>query len=109
MPHDELLAARLRNLLAGNGAVTEKPMFGGVSFLVNGNVSVGVYKEWLIARLAPEQAGEALAKPGAKVMDITGKPMKGWLMVAPEGVAADESLRAWVDESVAFAASLAPK
>ena len=109
MPHDEILAARLRDLLEGNGAVAEKKMFGGVAFLVNGNMSVGVYKEWLIARLGAETAGEALARPGAKVMDITGRPMKGWLMVAPDGVADDESLRAWVDESVAFAASLPPK
>ena len=109
MPHDELLAARLRDLLAGNAAVAEKKMFGGIAFLVNGKMSVGVYKEWLIARVAPEQAGEALARPGAKVMDITGRPMKGWIMVAPDGVAADESLRAWVDESVAYAASLPPK
>ena len=109
MPHDEILAARLRTLLDGNSAVTEKRMFGGVAFLVNGSMSVGVYKEWLIARLAAESADEALQRPGAKVMDITGRPMKGWLMVAPEGIAEDESLQAWVDESVAFAASLPPK
>jgi TfoX/Sxy family transcriptional regulator of competence genes len=109
MPHDEILAARLRDLLEGNGAVTEKRMFGGVAFLVNGNMSVGVHREWLIARLAAERAGEALARPGAKVMDITGRPMKGWLMVAPDGIAEDESLQAWVDQSVAFAASLPPK
>ena len=109
MPYDEILAARLRDLLAGNDAVNEKKMFGGVAFLVNGNMSVGVYREWLIARLSAETAGEALQRPGAKVMDITGRPMKGWLMVAPDGVADAESLRAWVDESVAFAASLPPK
>jgi len=109
MAHDEILAARLRALLEGNDAVVEKRMFGGVAFLVNGNMSVGVHKDWLIARLSAEAAAEALSRPGAKVMDITGRPMKGWLMVAPDGVAAEESLRTWVDESVAFAASLPPK
>jgi len=109
MAHDEILAARLRALLEGNGAVVEKRMFGGVAFLVNGNMSVGVHKDWLIARLSTEAAAEALQRPGAKPMDITGRPMKGWLMIAPDGVANEESLRAWVDESVAFAASLPPK
>lgn len=109
MAHDEILAARLRVLLADNSAVQEKKMFGGVAFLVNGNMSVGVHKDWLIARLAADHAGEALQRPGAKVMDITGRPMKGWIMVAPDGIADEESLRAWVDESVAFAASLPPK
>ena len=109
MAHDEMLAARLRDLLAGNGAVQEKKMFGGVGFLVNGNMSVGVHKHWLIARLPADQAEQALQRPGAKVMDLTGRPMKGWLMVAPEGTADDDSLRVWVDESVAFAATLPPK
>ena len=109
MAHDEILAARLRDLLAGNSAVQEKKMFGGVAFIVNGNMSVGVHKHWLIARLSADEAGEALQRPGAKVMDITGRPMKGWIMVAPEGIADEESLRAWADESVAFAASLPPK
>ena len=77
MPHDEILAARLRALLEGNAAVVEKQMFGGVAFLVNGSMSVGVYKEWLIARLAAESADEALQRPGAKVMDITGRPRAG--------------------------------
>jgi hypothetical protein len=71
--------------------------------------SVGVHKDWLIARLSAEAAAEALQRPGAKVMDITGRPMRGWLMIAPDGVASDESLRAWVEESVAFAGSLPPK
>lgn len=109
MAYDERLAARLRSMLEGNGAVVEKRMFGGVAFLVNGNMSVGVHKDWLIARLSAEAAAEALSRPGAKVMDLTGRPMKGWLMVAPDGVPDEESLRAWVDESVAFAASLPPK
>jgi len=107
--HDEILAARLRDLLAGVSSVQEKKMFGGVAFLVNGNMSVGVHKHWLIARLSADQAEEALQRPGAKVMDMTGRPMKGWIMVGPEGIAEDETLRAWADESVAFAASLPPK
>jgi len=109
LAHDEILAARIRALVADNGAVAEKKMFGGVAFLVNGNMSVGVHKQWLIARLSAEAGVEALQRPGAKVMDITGRPMKGWVMVAPDGVAEEESLRAWVAESVAFAASLPPK
>lgn len=109
MAHDEVLAGRLRHLLEGNGAVVEKSMFGGVAFLVNGNMSVGVHKDWLIARLGVDAAAEALERPGAKPMDITGRPMKGWLMIAPDGVADDVTLRAWVDESVAFAASLPSK
>src|SRR5439155_25091027 len=80
--------------------IDEKQMFGGVGFLVNGNMLVGVWKESLIVRLDADQADEALKEPHVKPFDITGKPMKGWLLVAPEGQEGDEELADWIRRSV---------
>jgi hypothetical protein len=84
-------------------------MFGGIAFLLNGNMSVGVHGEELIVRLAPEETEEALAGPDVRVFDLTGRPMKGWVLVAPGGVASDEGLRSWVGRGVEFAGSLPAK
>jgi TfoX/Sxy family transcriptional regulator of competence genes len=106
MAYDEGLATRLRDLLP---ALTEKRMFGGLAFLLNGNMTVGVIGEALIVRLDVDEATEAMQEPGARPFDFTGRPMKGWLMVDPEGYAEDEDLRTWVDRAIDFVGSLPSK
>jgi TfoX/Sxy family transcriptional regulator of competence genes len=106
---DEALAGRVRDLLGGTDGVVEKRMFGGLAFLLNGNMSVGVHGDELIVRLDPAETDAALAEPGTRIFDLTGRPMKGWLLVA-SGVLADEAdLRSWVDRGLAFAGSLPAK
>ncbi|MGH3646109.1 MAG: TfoX/Sxy family protein [Micromonosporaceae bacterium] len=112
MAYDEGLTERVRELaeqeLAGR-VLIEKKMFGGLAFLLNGNMAVGISKESLMVRLAPEDSDAALAEPGARVFDMTGRPMKGWLLVDPEGIATDADLRRWVGRSLDYAGSLPPK
>jgi hypothetical protein len=109
VPVDEGLAARVRDVLSGADGLAEKRMFGGIAFLVDGNMSCGVHGDELIVRLAPAETGEALRDPHVRVFDLTGRPMKGWILVAAGGVATDDALRSWVERSVAFARSLPPK
>lgn len=106
MAYDEGLAQRLRARL--DGAV-EKKMFGGLAFLVGGNMCVGVHGEELIARVGPDATAAALERPGARLFDMTGRPMSGWVMVAPDGVADDKALDGWVEDSLAFVRTLPPK
>jgi hypothetical protein len=108
MPYDGALAERVRAEFARTKNVTEKKMFGGVGWLLNGNICVGVWKRWLIARLGDEYA-DALRDPNVRDFDITGKAMKGWVMVEPAGVATDEELRDWVRRCVAFVRTLPAK
>ena len=92
MAFDETLAGRIRDALARSRGVEEKRMFGGIGFLLNGNLLVGVWKDSRIVWLGPEDSGEALLKPHVKEFDITGRPMKGWVLVGPEGVEGDDQL-----------------
>ena len=89
MAYDESLADSIRGLLARAQEHRRKEMFGGIGFLLNGNMLVGVWKEFLIVRLDPHQAEEGLLQPHVRPFDITGRPMKGWLMVATEGTRGD--------------------
>lgn len=109
MAYDEGLAQRIREMLADHDDIVETKMFGGLSFLLNGNMSVGVIKDDLCVRAAPDRFEQLLGLPGARVFDFTGRPMKGWLMVGPAGLEDDESLQAWIEEGVGYAAGLAPK
>ncbi len=109
MPYDESLAERMRDALSRTKGIQEKKMFGGLCFLLNGNMLVGVWKNSLIARVGPEQAQEALREPYVKVMDITGKPMKGWLIIEPAGVADDDVLQDWIERAKNFVQSLPKK
>lgn len=108
MPYNLKLAERIRAEL-GEIPVVEKKMFGGVGFLLDGNMAVGVHKESMIVRIDPEKQDKLLKKPGAKIFDITGKPMKGWLMVEPEGCKSKKQLSAWVKEGLEFAVTLPAK
>jgi len=102
------LAERIRSQLDDIPSV-EKKMFGGVGFLLNGNLACGVNKENLIVRVDPEKHSALLKKPHAKPFDLAGKPMKGWLIVEADGVKTDKQLNAWVKEGVEFALTLPPK
>jgi TfoX/Sxy family transcriptional regulator of competence genes len=109
MAFNEDLAGRIRQRLARRKNVEEKKMFGGVGFLLNGNLLVGVWKDSLIVRLDPDQAEEALKEPRVKVFDITGRPMKGWVLVEPEGVEGDDQLAGWIQRAVKFVGALPAK
>jgi len=107
--YDEELAERVRAALGAVPGVTEIKMFGGLCYTVGGNMAVGVTGQDLMVRLDPGSADAALAEPGARPMDFTGRPMRGFLFVGPEGMRTDPSLRSWVDRGVAFASALPPK
>ena len=108
MAHDEQLAARVRALLADRADVSERKMFGGLTFLVSGNMCCGVNKDELIVRLDPEREDEALSRPHARAMDFTGRHMPGFITIRPEGLN-DDYLDEWVRKAVARAALLPPK
>jgi TfoX/Sxy family transcriptional regulator of competence genes len=109
MAYDEGLATRVREVLGDQPGVAEKKMFGGLAFLVGGNMACGVRGDDRMVRVAADQAEAALEEPGARPFDMTGRPMKGWLLVAADGHAEDDDLRRWVGRGVAYAGSLPPK
>ena len=108
MAYDLKLAERIRSQLDGI-PFEEKKMFGGVGFLLNGNMACGVNKADLIVRIDPEKQTSLLKKPHAKPFDLTGRPMKGWLVIEAEGCKTDKQLSAWVKEGIEFALTLPPK
>lgn len=108
MPYDEEAAERVRAALSSKRP-GEIKMFGGLCFTVNGNMCVGVLRDDLVVRVAPDQHEQALARPGSRPMDFTGRPMKGFLFVAPEGYRTARALKWWVDTSLRYVASLPPK
>lgn len=108
MAYNLKLAERIRAEL-GRIPIVEKKMFGGIGFLIDGNMACGVYKEDMLVRVDPQKHSQLLKKPHAKPFDITGKPLKGWLMVEPDGCKTKKQLSAWVKEGVEFALTLPPK
>ncbi|MEV6167171.1 TfoX/Sxy family protein [Streptomyces sp. NPDC051954] len=109
MAYDEGLTQRIRERLGSDPEVTEKKMFGGIAFLHHGNMAVGVSGDDLMVRVGPDGTDAALARPGTRIFDMTGRPMRGWVLVDGSTLAEDADLAAWVDEGCAFAASLPPK
>jgi TfoX/Sxy family transcriptional regulator of competence genes len=109
MAYDEGLAQRIEELLADQPNLVGKKMFGGIGYMVRGNMACGVNKDNLIVRVGPERYREALAQPHAREFDMTGRPMKGWVMVGPEGCASDDALKTWVQQGLDFARTLPPK
>jgi hypothetical protein len=103
------LAERIRQALARKRGVGEKKMFGGVGFRLNGNMLVGVWKDSHIVRLGPEEGDGALEEAHVGEFNITGRPMKGWVLVAPEGVENDDQLSGWVHRAVRFVGKLPAK
>ena len=108
MAYNLKLAERIRSELNGI-PVVEKKMFGGVGFLLNGNLACGVNKNDLIVRVDPEKHTGLLKKPHVRPFDMTGRPMKGWLVVEAEGVKTDKQLGRWLKEGVEFASMLPEK
>ena len=106
---DEALVARIRPLLKRRKGYSEKKMFGGVCFMIHGNMCVGPWKGSLIVRLDKQKHDETQSEPYVRPMDITGKVMRGWALVEPAGIKSDDDLKAWVRRAAKFAASLPPK
>ena len=109
MAFDENLAARIRSALARKKNIEGKKMFGCICFLVNGNALVGVWKDALIARLGPDEGEAALREPHVRAFDITGRPMRNWVAVEPEGVESDDELKDWIQRAIKFVRTLPKK
>jgi hypothetical protein len=109
MAFDDSLAERIRECLVRRKSIDEKAMFGGLVFLLNGNILVGVWKDSLIARIGPDGYDDALLEPHVREFDVTGRPMKGWVMVEPEGVEEDEPLKSWIERATQFVEMLPAK
>ena len=109
MAFDKNPAERIEKRLSRRTGIEAKKMFGGIGFLLNGNMCVGVWKDQLIVRLGPEHAEDALKEPHVKEFDITGKAMKGWVLVVPEGVTDDAKLHDWIHRAVKFVGKLPAK
>jgi len=110
MAYDEDLANRIRELIAGERGVSEKKMFGGLAFLINGNMSVSASGQGgLLLRVEPADTEKLLERPHAGPFVTRGRQMDGWLRVAPEGVKTKRQLQSWVTRSVAYAKSLPAK
>jgi len=109
MAYDLLLGERIRTSLSRKKGIEEKKMFGGLGFLIHGNMLVGVWKNSLIARVGPDAYEESLREPYAREFDITGRPMKGWILVETEGVTDDDALKKWIQRAVKFVRTLEAK
>lgn len=109
MAYDEGLAERIRDVLCKCDDVREKKMFGGLAFLLGGNMCVGVVNDVLMARVGPDAYEPLLSEPHARPMDFTGKPLKGFLYIDAEGIDDDDDLAAWIARGVDFASSLPRK
>jgi hypothetical protein len=110
MAYDEDLANRLRELLADEDAIAEKKMFGGLAFLLHGNMSVSASRNGgLLVRIDPADTDAAIARPHVALMEMGGRTMDGWITVAPEGVKTKRQLAGWVKRSVAYVKTLPPK
>lgn len=109
MAYDEELAERIREYFGDDPALTERKMFGGLCFMLGGNMCVGVTSEDLMVRVGRDAQEEALAQPGAREMDFTGRPMNTMVYVRPDALESDEGLAGWVERGAAFARSLPPK
>ena len=109
MAYDEGLAERLRQAVDGWSGVAEKRMFGGLALMREGHMFVGIVDERLMARIGAADVERVLDEPHVGPMDFTGKPMKDYVFVLPEGTASDEDLRRWVELAEAFVATLPPK
>ncbi len=109
MAFDEVLAERVRAALSGEPNVSEKKMFGGVAFMVGGNMACGVVGDELMVRVGAGNYDDALSRPHARPMDFTGRPMRGMVYVSPSGFRSAVDLAAWVEAGASFARSLPTK
>ncbi len=109
MAWDEQLAERVRALVEGRKDIDEKPMFGGLCLLAHGNMFAGIQGETLMVRVGKEAHDEAMARPHARIMDFSGRPMRGYVYVDPPGIASEAQLREWIELGLAFVDTLPAK
>lgn len=109
MAYDTGLAERMAGLIGLRPDMEEKKMFGGIVWMLNGNMCVGGWRDYLIVRIGVEAADAIMSEPGVSAMDITGKPMKGWAKVAPDGVSDDEELGRFISLAIDFVGTLPVK
>lgn len=109
MAYDEILVDRISALLKSKRLITVKKMFGGLCFMVNGNMACGVEKNKLVVRVGPDNYQEALKQNHVRKMDFTDKPLKGYIYVMPAGLRRTDSLQRWIDKRIQFARSLPKK
>ena len=109
MPHNEALAERIRAELRRKAGVEEKRMFGGLAFMIGGLMAVGVDRNDVIVRCEKDETDALLATPGVRIFDLSGRPMKGWLLVGPEATADAAGLRRWVARALAWRAKQPPQ
>jgi TfoX/Sxy family transcriptional regulator of competence genes len=109
MPYSPSLADRVRQVLRLDPGITEKKMFGGICFMMGGNILVGVWEWSLTVRLGPQQAAFALTKEHVRPFDDTGRPMKGWIVVEPDGLESEQQLAAWIEKAIAWVETLPAK
>src|SRR6187455_880205 len=109
MAYSQALAERVRQALQIHRGVTEKKLFGGVGFMLTGNLVVCVWQQSLIVRLGAENAVSALKQDYVREFDVTGRPMKGWVMVEPDGLENDRQVATWIDRAMAYVETLPAK
>jgi hypothetical protein len=109
MAFSESLAVRVRQVLGRRHGLVEKKMFGGVGFLLHGNMCVGIWKNSLIARIDPVEYEPAMSEDYVREFDVTGRPMKGWILIRPDGVETDDQLGRWILKSLDFVRTLPAK
>lgn len=109
MSYDEALATRIEAHIGENPSVVSKKMFGGIAFMNGGNMAVGVSNDELMVRVGPDGYEEAISEPGVRDFDLSGKRMKGWVLVDAQSISDDQDLHDWIDVGMRFAGSLPPK
>ncbi len=109
MAYDTRLAERIRKQLGQPEGLTEKKMFGGIAFLLNGNMCCGVHGQEMIVRIDPEETDRALRERHVRRFDLSGRPMKGWILIQPAGLADEDALARWIGTGRRYAASLPAK
>lgn len=109
MAYDKQLASRIRQYFAGREDIVEKSMFGGLAFMLAGNMCVGATDHRLMARVGPKRYEQVLKNMHATIMDFTGKPLKGFVYVEPEALTSDNNLHQWIEQCEKFVRSLPPK
>lgn len=106
MTYNTILTDRIRKVLQNRHGISEKKMFGGLSFLLNGKMFCGILQDNLVVRVNPNESGTLLKRPHVRLMDFTGRPMKGFLYVSPEGYKAEQNLSEWIDRGINFTSTL---
>jgi TfoX/Sxy family transcriptional regulator of competence genes len=109
MAYNAGLADDIRSRIGNRTDLTEREMFGGIAFMVGGNMAVGVSGDDLMVRVGKETYDEALTRPGVREFDMSGRPMRGWVLVSDKGYSTEGDLTSWIDRGVSYAESLPPK